>query len=182
MLATSSQLDIDSYFLNELQRLQLLHADLLILDRCSEHNYNKRCEVDTLKQFNYPKILGHSKFCLIFRGERMGQLALLEAMASGCIPVVVMDGVVMPFSNVIDWNRAAIFVMEDFLSTVMDVLEKVSDNRIEEMQSQVRFLYEEYFSSIGAIVRTTLDIIQDRVYPQWGRTYDDWNIPPESVI
>lgn len=112
----------------------------------------------------------------------MGQLALLEAMASGCIPVVVMDGVVMPFSNVIDWNRAAIFVMEDFLSTVMDVLEKVSDNRIEEMQSQVRFLYEEYFSSIGAIVRTTLDIIQDRVYPQWGRTYDDWNIPPESVI
>lgn len=31
----------------------------------------------------------------------MGQFALLEAMAANCIPVIVMDGYVMPFHDVI---------------------------------------------------------------------------------
>lgn len=55
----------------------------------------------------------------------MGQFALLEAMAANCIPVVVMNSVVMPFESVIDWKRAAVFVMEDYLNTLIKVLNKV---------------------------------------------------------
>lgn len=111
----------------------------------------------------------------------MGQFVLLEAMAANCIPVIVVDGAVMPFSNVIDWKRAAIFVMEDYVNTVMDVLNEVSDERINEMRKQVKFLYQRYFSSLKAVVETTLDIIQDRVYPHKTKTYDDWNLRPEEV-
>lgn len=46
---------------------------------------------------------------------------------------------------------------------------------------QVKWLYEKYFSSIEKITNTVLDIIQDRVYPQWARVYEDWNIPPQEV-
>lgn len=29
---------------------------------------------------------------------------------------------------------------------------------------------------------TTLDIIQDRVYPQWAKMYEGWNIAPLEVF
>lgn len=105
----------------------------------------------------------------------------MEAMAANCIPVVVIDSPVMPYDNVIDWKRAAIFVMEDYLHTVMEVVKKVSKRKVAEMRKQVRFLYQRYFSSVERIAEVTLDIIQDRVYPHWTRTYDDWNLRPEEV-
>lgn len=111
----------------------------------------------------------------------MSQLVLLEAMAANCIPVIVMDGVVMPFNNVIDWKRAAVFIMEDYLNTLMSILKRISEDRIVDMQQQIKFLYDRYFSSMKSIVETTFDIVQDRVYPHWGRTYDDWNLRPTEV-
>lgn len=180
-LLTSSQLGIDPYYSEELQDLSFRHPELLILDQCDSHNYSRRCEISSGKKYHYPQILHQSTFCLVFRGERMGQFVLMEAMAANCIPVIVIDGAVLPFSNVIDWKRAAIFVMEDYLNTVMNIIKKISKEKTEEMQKQVKFLYDKYFSSLKAITDTTLDIIQDRVYPHWTKTYDDWNLRPEEV-
>lgn len=181
-LVVSSQLGVDSFYMDELQQLQLINSrSILLLDECNDHNYTIRCDIQSQQTYRYPEVLQDSVFCLIFRGERMGQFALLEAMASSCIPVIVIDSVVMPFENIIDWKRAAIFVLEDYLNTLMDVLSGISQNRIIQMRKQVKFLYDKYFSSLKSIVETSLDIIQDRVFPQWGRMYDDWNVRPDEV-
>ena len=179
-LATSSQLHLYSNYWGVLQKLAYRNPDLLVVSACHNHNYTKRCKDNPEEKFNYPAVLQDSTFCLIFRGERIGQFALLEAMAADCIPVIVMDGAVLPFSNVIDWKRAAVFIMENYLHTLMDVLGKISPKRIRQMRETIRFLYNSYFSSIDKIALTTLDIIQDRVYPHWSRIYDDWNLKPEE--
>lgn len=102
-------------------------------------------------------------------------------MAADCIPVIVADSIVMPFSSVIDWKRAAIFVQEDNLSDIMDILKSISDQHVIELQRQVSWLYDKYFSTIEKITLTTLDIIQDRVYPQWAKVYEQWNVDPSQV-
>lgn len=178
---TSSQLSIDSYFVDGLHYLQTLNNNLLVLDMCQNHNYSLRCDVLSHEVYLYPQIMEHSTFCLILRGEKIGQLVLLEAMAAGCIPVISSDSTVMPFNTVIDWNRAAIFVMEEAFSTVIEVLKSISNNRIRQMQNHIKFLYKSYFCDINKIVSTTLDIIQDRIYPQFAKNYDDWNLSPEEV-
>jgi glucuronyl/N-acetylglucosaminyl transferase EXT2 len=78
-------------------------------------------------------------------------------------------------------NRAAVFVSEDDLGSLMEILTIVSDDRIAELQRQGSWLYEQYFSSIKTITLTTLDILNDRVFPQNSRTYQDWNMPPDPV-
>lgn len=118
---------------------------------------------------------------MLCRGARLAQPVLLEAMAADCIPVIVADSIVMPFSSVIDWRRAAIFVQEDSLSDIMDILKSISDQHIIELQRQVSWLYNKYFSTIEKITATTLDIIQDRVYPQWAKVYEHWNVDPSQV-
>lgn len=44
-------------------------------------------------------------FCLVLRGARLGQTMLTDAMQAGCIPVIVADSYVLPFSEVLDWQR-----------------------------------------------------------------------------
>lgn len=41
----------------------------------------------------------------MIRGVRLGQVALSDALMAGCIPVIVADMYVMPFEEVIDWDR-----------------------------------------------------------------------------
>lgn len=50
-------------------------------------------------------ILQEGSFCVVLRGARLGQPTLLDALAAGCIPIVIADAIVMPFADVIDWKR-----------------------------------------------------------------------------
>jgi glucuronyl/N-acetylglucosaminyl transferase EXT2 len=63
----------------------------------------------------------------------------------------------------------------------MEVVTSVSDDRIVELQRQGSSFYERYLSSMKAITLTTLDVLNDRVFPQSARTYQDWNMPPDPV-
>lgn len=46
---------------------------------------------------------------------------------------------------------------------------------------QARWFWEAYFSSMKSIGLTTLQIINDRIYPYAARTYEQWNNPPVVV-
>ncbi|XP_060524632.1 exostosin-2 [Cylas formicarius] len=181
-LVVSAQLNIDPYYLDELQKMAYRYRNsLLLLDACHPHKYAARCDVNSDRRFVYPRVLRKSTFCLIFRGKRIGQMALHEAMAANCVPVVAIDGCVLPFSDVIDWKRVAVFVMESHLGTLMDVLRGVSPKRIETMRKALKFYYDTYFSTLEKVALTTLDVIQERAYPHSARTYDDVNLTPEEV-
>lgn len=70
---------------------------------------------------------------------------------------------------------------ESDLSTIMDVAASVSFKRRCEMSEQSLWLYQRYFSTIENVALTTLDIINDRVFPHHARVYEDWNFPQNKV-
>lgn len=175
-LMISSQLNIHPDFTNELLNLASVHSNLYIMESCADPTrVNIRCHQNI--PYNYPNVLKKAVFCLILRGARLGQTTLHDALAAGCIPIIVADTYVMPFSEVIDWKRAAIFVQEGNLNSVYDVMQKVSEERRVEMSQQVRWLYKRYFVSIEVMALTALDIINERVFPENMLFYEDWNIP-----
>ncbi|KAJ9582478.1 hypothetical protein L9F63_003171, partial [Diploptera punctata] len=181
-LVVSSQINLHPEYERELWHLAQDHSELLLLEPCTgeqQGNYSVRCRDKEL--YHYPQVLQLAKFCLVVRGARLGQPTLLEALAANCIPVMCADSLVMPFQDVLDWKRAAIFVSEDDLGSLMEILTSVSDDRIAELQRQGSWLYEQYLSSIQAVTITTLDILNDRVFPQNARTYQEWNIPPDPL-
>lgn len=181
-LVVSSQINLHPEYERELWHLAQEHSELLLLEACSgshQGNYSLRCRGTEV--FHYPHVLQRAKFCLVIRGARLGQPTLLEALAAGCIPVMCADSLVMPFQDVLDWRRAAVFVSEDNLGNLMEILTSVSDDRIVELQRQGGWLYEQYLSSMKVITLTTLDILNDRVFPQSAHTYQDWNMPPDPM-
>ena len=63
----------------------------------------------------------------------------------------------------------------------MDVLRAVSTSHIESLRRQVQFIWRTYFSSLRVITLTTLQIINDRVFPYTALKYEHWNDPPTNV-
>ena len=81
-----------------------------------------------------------AKFCTIIRGGRLGQTALYDAMRMGCIPIIVADSYVLPFSEVIDWRKASIILYEEELPDMLSIIKKkVSNDKMVELQEQVSF-------------------------------------------
>ncbi|CAK9807463.1 Ext2 [Anthophora plagiata] len=163
-LVISSQININSAFEQDLLEVKSMSPkDILILGTCLHYtsmNSTIRCAGDDV--YKYPNVLQTATFCLVIRGARLGQSTLLECMAAGCIPVIITDSLTMPFYDIIDWTRAAIFVREVNILSVISVLKKISQQRITELQEQGAWLYETYFKSIEKITETTLEILSDR--------------------
>lgn len=79
------------------------------------------------------------------------------------------------------YTRAAVFVREVDILLIIQLLKKISHQRITEMQEQNAWLYERYFSSMEKITETSLELLADRVFPHLTRDYIYWNIPPNKV-
>lgn len=124
-------------------------------------------------------ILSKSKFCLIGR-EKYGRLTspiLLAALHAGCVPVIVVDNYVLPFSEVLDWKRFSLRFYEHDDEKILDFLRhQISEVRYHEMVANGKFIYDSYLSSLKKITLTALEIINDRVFSQHAKTYRDWNL------
>ena len=85
-------------FLPVLINFLYFHLPFTLISQC---RVSSLCYIDLEKNI-YVQL---AKFCLVVRGARLGQPTLLEALATGCIPVMCADSLVMPFQDVLDWKR-----------------------------------------------------------------------------
>ncbi|XP_076900017.1 putative arabinosyltransferase ARAD1 [Bidens hawaiensis] len=51
-----------------------------------------------------------SKFCLTIAGDTPSSNRLFDAIASHCVPIIISDDIELPFEDVLDYSKFAIFV------------------------------------------------------------------------
>ncbi|XP_041052857.1 exostosin-2 isoform X1 [Carcharodon carcharias] len=177
----STQTAIHSEYRSELEAMEAEHGDaLLILDKCTNLSEGvpttrKRCHKHQV--YDYPQILQEAMFCIVLRGARLGQAILSDVLQAGCVPVIVGDSYILPFSEVLDWKRASVVIPEDKLLEMYSILKTIPQQQVEDMQKRARWFWEAYFKSMKAIALATLQIINDRIYPYAAKSYEDWNDP-----
>uniref|UniRef100_UPI00358EA983 exostosin-2 isoform X2 n=1 Tax=Myxine glutinosa TaxID=7769 RepID=UPI00358EA983 len=182
-LVVSAQTNIHEEFREQLQTQEARYnEEVLLLEGCvglppGRDSSRTRCHGDHI--YSYPEILQESSFCVVLRCARLGQPALSDALQAGCIPVILADSYILPFSEVLDWKRAAVVLAEDKLPEIYNILKVISQRQIEDMQRQALFFWERYFSSMKVIALTTLHIINERIFPYAAHSYEHWNSPPE---
>ncbi|CAI0392693.1 unnamed protein product [Linum tenue] len=85
-----------------------------------------------------------SKFCLNPAGDTPSACRLFDAIVSLCVPVIVSDSIELPFEDVIDYKKIAIFVgtkaslRPGYLASL---LRGVSTERILEFQKELKQVY-----------------------------------------
>ncbi|CAL5412856.1 unnamed protein product [Camellia sinensis] len=102
-----------------------------------------------------------SKFCLHPAGDTPSACQLFDAIVSLCVPVIVSDYIELPFEDVIEYRKIAVFV--DTNSAVkpgylVKSLRGVSTERIPEFQQELKkvkqyFEYEDVNGTVNEIWR-----------------------------
>src|SRR4051812_33138025 len=110
-------------------------------------------------RYDYETLLQNSTFCLVPRGRRLGSFRFLEALKAGCIPVLLSNGWVLPFAEVIDWNHATVLADERTLLQTLELLRSIDKTKIFRMKQQTQVLWNQYLSSVERIVETVFEVI-----------------------
>ncbi|XP_069477641.1 exostosin-1 [Ambystoma mexicanum] len=163
--------------------------DVVLLTTCKhgkdwQRHKDARCDRDNAEyeKYDYREMLHNATFCLVPRGRRLGSFRFLEALQAACVPVMLSNGWELPFSEVIDWNQAAVIGDERLLLQIPSTIRSIHQDKILALRQQTQFLWEAYFSSVEKIVLTTLEIIQDRIFKHISRNSLIWNKHPGGLF
>lgn len=147
------------------------NEDIILLTTCKhgkipKHLYTERCRKDDEEyaKWDYDILLHNSTFCLTPRGRRADSFRFLESLQASCIPVILSNELMLPFSEVIDWKRAVVWADERLLFQIPTVVRSLSYSQILALRQQTQFLWDAYFSSLDKIVLTTLEVLRNRVH------------------
>ncbi|XP_003934878.2 exostosin-like 1 isoform X2 [Saimiri boliviensis] len=145
--------------------------------------WDGRCEQDPGPgQTQRWEMLPNATFCLISGHHPQAASRFLQALQAGCIPVLLSPRWELPFSEVIDWTKAAIVADERLLLQVLAALQEMSPAQVLALRQQTQFLWDAYFSSVEKVIHTTLEVIQDRIFGTSAHPSLLWNSPPGALM
>ena len=116
---------------------------------------------DLLVQSTFSLILAPSNMSYV--STTVFQLRLYESLKHGAIPVILGDYVQLPFSDVLDWKKAAIILPKARASEFYFILRTYTDTSIAELKQKGRFYFETYFGTTFSIINTVLAILRTRL-------------------
>ncbi|XP_012578073.1 PREDICTED: exostosin-like 1 isoform X1 [Condylura cristata] len=153
-----------------------------VADAHSACPWDGRCEQNPGPEQTQPGAAPpNATFCLI-SGRHPDASRFFQALKAGCIPVLLSPRWVLPFSEVIDWTKAAIVADERLPRQVLAALQEMPPAQVLAFRQQTQFLWDAYFSSVEKVIYTTLEVIQDRVFGATAHPWRLWNTPPGALL
>lgn len=90
-----------------------------------------------LKRHRFPGYqaeIARSVFCLCPLGWAPWSPRLVESVALGCVPVLIADGIRLPFSSAVPWPEISLTVAEKDIEQLREILERVAATNLTTIQ------------------------------------------------
>lgn len=87
---------------------------------------------------SYETMLKNSKFCLCPSGYEVASPRVVEAIYAECVPVLISDGYVPPFNDVLNWNTFSVKEAAEDIPNIKKILMSISQSQYLRMHRRVK--------------------------------------------
>lgn len=103
-----------------------------------------------------------SKFCLHPAGDTPSACRLFDAIASLCVPVIVSDGIELPFEDVVDYRKFSVFLRSDAAlkpGLLVKKLRRVKPEKIFKYQKAMKEVKESFLLVTSSQLSSLVNLI-----------------------
>ncbi|CAA2987693.1 probable glycosyltransferase At5g25310 [Olea europaea subsp. europaea] len=93
---------------------------------------------------SYPEHMKSSKYCICPMGYEVNSPRIVEAIYYECIPVIIADNFVPPFSEVLNWSSFSVIVAEKDIPKLKAILLSIPLKKYRSMQTNVKMLQKHF--------------------------------------
>ncbi|KAK9699287.1 hypothetical protein RND81_08G165100 [Saponaria officinalis] len=121
-----------------------------------------------IRSETYYEELASSIFCGVFPGDGWSG-RMEDSILQGCIPVIVQDGIFLPYENVLNYDSFAVRVEEDKIPNLIKTLRGFNETEIEFKLANVQRVMQRF------LYRDSILLEADRQKSAFGHV-DDWAV------
>ncbi|KAK7278885.1 hypothetical protein RJT34_23924 [Clitoria ternatea] len=117
---------------------------------------------------NYQVDLASSVFCGVFPGDGWSG-RMEDSILHGCIPVVIQDGIFLPYENVLNYDSFAVRIPEEEIPNLIKILRGFNETEIKHKLANVQKIWQRF------TYRDSVLLEAERQKTAFGHV-DDWAI------
>lgn len=87
---------------------------------------------------SYESMLKNSRFCLCPSGYEVASPRVVEAIYAECIPVLISDGYVPPFSDILNWKSFSVEIQVKDIPDIKNILMGISSTQYLRMHRRLK--------------------------------------------
>ncbi|XP_020201970.1 probable glycosyltransferase At5g03795 [Cajanus cajan] len=110
----------------------------LLLDSWKNKDQDVQVYEELPQGISYHTKLRSSKFCLCPSGYEVASPRIVEAIFAECVPVLISDNYVPPFSDVLNWSSFSVQVDVKDIPNIKKILMGISERQYLKMQRRVK--------------------------------------------
>ncbi|KAL1821056.1 hypothetical protein ACET3Z_015925 [Daucus carota] len=99
--------------------------------------------VTSVRSDNYHKDLASSVFCGVMPGDGWSG-RMEDSILQGCIPVIIQDGIFLPYENVLNYKSFSVRIKEDEIPSMINVLRGINETEINFLLENVKKIWQRF--------------------------------------
>lgn len=96
------------------------------------------------KDLDYYSLMLKSKFCLCPSGHEVASPRIVEAIYAECVPVILSDHYVLPFSDVLRWETFSVQVNVSEIPRLKEVLSSILEEKYGRLKENLRVIRKHF--------------------------------------
>lgn len=96
------------------------------------------------RKMTYIQHMKSSKYCICPMGYEVNSPRIIEAIYYECVPVIIADNFVLPFSEILDWSAFSVVVAEKDIPKLKEILTAIPLRRYLTMQINVKMVQKHF--------------------------------------
>ncbi|KAH7353004.1 hypothetical protein KP509_19G074700 [Ceratopteris richardii] len=93
---------------------------------------------------HYSEELASSKFCGVLPGDGWSG-RMEDSILHGCIPVIIQDGIQLPYENVLEYRDFTVRIEEEKIPQLVQILRAINETELDMMFTVIKSIWQRFF-------------------------------------